>query len=298
MTISQSLFSTISCSSVLKEGDGSRLQVLSPEQPLIVVGTLYANFNVESVVVAESLGPYSRHVVRFLGLDEVLSGLVTRPEILWPYLMKATVSDVAKNVSYVHGENTLSDALEAMRRQNYGVLIVLNKEAEFLGVLNLLMVLRLMHKREAIRAVLRKISLRDIVGNKYPTIRVSREESVHSVIHQMLNRRVRRLLVDGTGKIISDRGIICFLMGSAAKLESLRDRPYLLLDEPLSSLESYFESPGACASGDTVEEVLIELLRSEAKCVLVDGGQGIATPWDLTVKLHQFIAENPVPSPA
>jgi CBS domain-containing protein len=298
MSVSQSLFDTISCSSVLKEGDGSRIHVLSPEQPLIIVGALYASLDVESVVVAENFGLSTRQVVRFLGGDAVLRALVTRPETLWPYLMKAAVSDVARSVSYVQGENTLSDALQAMRRQGYGTLIVLNKEAEFLGVLNLLMILRVMHRREVFRAVLGKIKLSDIIANNYATIKVSKDETVLGAVYHMLNRGVRRLLVDGEDKVVSDKSIIRYLMGSAAPLESLRDQPYLLLDEPLSSLESYFESPGACSSGDTVEEVLKELLKSEAKCVLVDGGQGIATPWDLTVKLHQFITENPVPSPA
>jgi predicted transcriptional regulator len=297
MSSSQSIFLTISCASLLKDTDHRRVIVIAPDQPIIVVGALYANFGVDAVVIQESGPLTARQAVRLVSGEDVLKSFVINPGSSWPYLMKAAGSDLARGLSYVQAENSLGEALEAMERQRYGTVVVVNRNGEFAGVLTVSMVMRFMQENTELRAVLRKIRLRDIV-RPYPPITVSPEETLNYAINKMLNSQVRRLVVEGHWKILSDRSIIRFLMRNAAALESLRDQPYSLLEAPIASLGSHLERPAACSYQDSLDEVLENVLASEALCALVGGNEGIVTPWDLTVRLYRFISENKVPSPA
>ncbi len=297
MSSSQSIFLTISCASILKETDHRRVEFIAPDQPIIVVGALLANFGVDAVVLQESEPLTARQAVRLVSSEDVLRSFVIKPGSLWPYLMKAAVSDLARSLSYVQAENSLGEALETMERQRYGTVIVVNRNGEFAGVLTVYTVMRFMQERAEIRAVLRKIRLRDIV-RPYPPITVSPEETLNYAINKMLNSQVRRLVVEGHWKILTDRGIIRFLMSNAAAIESLRDQPYSLLEAPIASLSSHLQRPAASSYEDSLEEVLEKVLASEALCALVGGNERIVTPWDLTVRLYRFISENKVPSPA
>ncbi len=297
MSSSQSIFLTISCDRLLKDTDHRRVEVIAPDQPIIVVGALLANFGVDAVVLKEIEPLTARQAIRFVSGEDVLKSFVINPGSLWPYLMKAAVSDLARNLSYVQAENSLGEALEAMERQRFGTVVVINRNGEFVGVLTIYMVMRFMLERAEIRAILRKIRVRDIV-RPYPPITVSPEETLNYAINKMLNSQVRRLVVEGHWKILSDRGIIRFLMSNAASLESLRDQSYSLLEAPIASLSSHLERPAASSYEDSLEEVLEKVLASEALCALVGGNERIVTPWDLTVRLYRFISENKVPSPA
>jgi len=296
MSSSQSIFLTISCASLLKDTAHRHVEVIAPDQPIIVVGALLANFGVDQVVLQESKPFTARQAVRIVSGEDVLKSFVINPGFSWPYLMKAAVSDLARSVSYVLAENSLGEALEAMERQRYGTVAVVNRNGEFVGLLTVYMVMRFILERAEIRAVLRKIRLRDIV-RPYPPITVSPEETLNYAINKMLSSQVRRLVVEGHWKILSDRGIIRFLMGNAAVLESLRDQPHSLLERPIASLGVTLERPAFSNYEDSLEEVLENVLASEALCALVGGNERIVTPWDLTVRLYRFISENKVPSP-
>ncbi len=110
-------------------------------------------------------------------------------------------------------------------------------------------------------------------------ISVTRDATIRDSISLMLERRVRRLFIQGTGSFVSDREIISYLF-SPRKLQETKDNQATML------------------SGKVIEARPVEALRIEADLPLAEAAQlvtqtqggtltcrnGIASTWDIIMK--------------
>jgi hypothetical protein len=97
----------------------------------------------------------------------------------------------------------------------------------------------------------------------------------------MLHKKIRRVVLEGGEYVITDRGIMQYLVSNQA-LEMLRDNPTKLMNTPLDELTQYIGRP-EILSGDThISTAFKKLVEKEPYTVLTEERKHILTPWDIT----------------
>jgi CBS domain-containing protein len=110
--------------------------------------------------------------------------------------------------------------------------------------------------------------------------------TLFDLIGVMLRRRVRRVVLEGGEYVITDRGVLQYIVSNQA-LEMLRDNPEKLMNTPLDELTQYLGRP-EILSGDThISTALKKLVEKEPYTVLTEERKHILTPWDITKLLKQ-----------
>jgi CBS domain-containing protein len=167
----------------------------------------------------------------------------TSPERLWAALYKTPVYDLGWLTLQAETAMSLEDLVAGMRARGWGYALVHHGETQHLiGVLD---VARFLVSSGA----LEKTSLRllDIAtGN---VVSVGRDSTLFDLIGVMLHKKVRRVVLEGGDYVITDRGILQYIVSNQA-LEMLRDNPEKLMNTPLDELTPYVGRP-EILSGDT-----------------------------------------------
>jgi CBS domain-containing protein len=205
---------------------------------------------------------------------------LTSPEKLWAALYKTPVYDVGWLTLQAETTKSLKDLVTGMRARGWGYAVVHHGETQHLiGVLD---VARFLVSSGA----LEKTSLRllDIaMGN---VVSVRRDSRLFDLMGVMLRRRVRRVVLEGGEYVITDRGVLQYLVSNQA-LEMLRDNPTKLINTPLDELTQYVGRP-EILSGDThISTALKKLVEKEPYTALTEERKHILTPWDITKLLKQ-----------
>jgi hypothetical protein len=95
---------------------------------------------------------------------------------------------------------------------------------------------------------------------------------------------VRRLFVTESERVLSDRGVIKWLL-SPANLGKLRDAPNSVLGSPVGSLGTILHKT-VFVEKDLDAAIALQLINKEdARCLITDDRKMILTPWDLTISL-------------
>jgi CBS domain-containing protein len=204
----------------------------------------------------------------------------TSPERLWAALYKTPVYDVGWLTLQAETTKSLEDLVAGMRARGWGYAVVHHGETQHLiGVLD---VARFLVSSGA----LEKTSLRllDIATGNVVSVR--RDSRLFDLIGVMLRRRVRRVVLEGGEYVITDRGVLQYIVSNQA-LEMLRDNPEKLMNTPLDELTQYVGRP-EILSGDThISTAFKKLVEKEPYTVLTEERKHILTPWDITKLLKQ-----------
>jgi CBS domain-containing protein len=246
---------------------------------------------IEALVVLKALEPAAILVVNkrgeavgVLGIYGVFTLLhevgSTSPEKLWAALYKTPAYDVDWLSLPVETTVSLEDLVADMRTRGLGFALV--RLGETIQLVNILDVSRFLVSSGA----LEKTSLRllDIaMGN---VVSVRRDFRLFDLIGVMLRRRVRRVVLEEGDYVITDRGILQYLVSNQA-LEMLRDNPTKLMNTPLDELTQYVGRP-EILSGDThISTALKKLVEKEPYTALTEERKHILTPWDITKLLKE-----------
>ena len=114
-----------------------------------------------------------------------------------------------------------------------------------------------------------------------PVLSVRREDTLKEVLQVMLKHKKRRVLLYESRSVISDRGILNFLI-SSNNYEHFKEDPSELLEVTASELPSSF--PPFVDSGMSIIEAARLMNPDYGDCLICD--KGLVTFWDLVVKLE------------
>jgi len=200
---------------------------------------------------------------------------LTSPEKLWAALYKTPVYDVGWLTLQAETTKSLKDLVTGMRARGWGFASVRLEGAQHL--VSILDVARFLVSSGALERM--SLRLLDIATGNVVSVR--RDSRLFDLIGVMLRRRVRRVVLGGGEYVITDRGIMQYLVSNQA-LEMLRDNPTKLINTPLDELTQYVGKP-EILSGDTpISTALKKLVEKEPYTLLIEERKHILTPWDIT----------------
>ncbi len=131
-------------------------------------------------------------------------------------------------------------------------------------------------------AKITNVRARDKASN--PLVSVSENLSVMDTIQTMLDKHVRRLFVKESGLVVSDRGIIKWLL-SPVNLGRLRDSPGEILDSPIKSMGPMLHKPVFVDPELDAASALSWINAEDGRCLITKDRKMILTPWDLTISM-------------
>jgi CBS domain-containing protein len=204
----------------------------------------------------------------------------TSPERLWAALYRTPLHDVDWLTLQTETAMSLEDLVTGMRARGWGYALVHHGETQHLiGVLD---VARFLVSSGALERM--SLRLLDIAtGN---VVSVGRDSTLFDLIGVMLHKKVRRVVLEGGDYVITDRGILQYIVSNQA-LEMLRDNPEKLMNTPLDELTPYVGRP-EILSGDThISTAFKKLVEKEPYTVLTEERKHILTPWDITKLLKE-----------
>jgi CBS domain-containing protein len=204
----------------------------------------------------------------------------TSPERLWTALYKTPLHDVDWLTLQTETTTSLEDLVTGMRARGWGYAVIHHGETQHLiGVLD---VARFLVSSGALERM--SLRLLDIAtGN---VVSVGRDSTLFDLIGVMLHKKVRRVVLEGGDYVITDRGILQYIVSNQA-LEMLRDNPEKLMNTPLDELTPYVGRP-EILSGDThISTAFKKLVEKEPYTVLTEDRKHILTPWDITKLLKE-----------
>ncbi|MEM0481582.1 MAG: CBS domain-containing protein [Nitrososphaerota archaeon] len=254
---------------------------VSSRQPALVAGALLASQGASHVVVADHGQSEEQYIVEGVITGREILGLLAKNHEVWRHVMRVTSGEISRPVPSLDRRESLAALFGLMSEFGVGFALVNDRRP---GMLDLLTVLRYSAAKRPLWSFLRSYRAADVCSGP-EVLSIESDQTVLESIHLMLNKGVRRLVVEDRHAILSDRSVVKFLFGSIQNMELTRDSPERLFNLPVGELDEFLLHPAVVASGDDLEIVLDRLLASEAKCCLLEDGGGIITPWDLTVKL-------------
>jgi predicted transcriptional regulator len=153
----------------------------------------------------------------------------TSPERLWAALYRTSLHDVDWLALQTETTKSLEDLVTGMRARGWGYAVVHHGETQHLiGVLDVARFL-------VSSGVLEKTSLRLVDIATENVVSVGWDSRLFDLIGVMLRRRVRRVVLEGGDYVITDRGVLQYIVSNQA-LEMLRDNPTKLMNTPLDEL--------------------------------------------------------------
>jgi hypothetical protein len=97
------------------------------------------------------------------------------------------------------------------------------------------------------------------------------------------DKHVRGLFVRESEQVVSDRGVIKWLL-SPANLGKLRDAPEEALGSPVRKLGPMLHKP-LFVKEEIAAAALQWISKGDARCLITENRKMILTPWDLTISL-------------
>jgi len=204
----------------------------------------------------------------------------TSPERLWAALYRTPLDDVDWLTLQTETTTSLEDLVTGMRMRGWGYAVVHHGETQHLiGVLD---VARFLVSYGALERT--SLRLLDIATGNVVSVR--RDLTLLDFIGVMLRRRVRRVVLEEGDYIITDRGILQYIVSNQA-LEMLRDNPTKLLETSLDALTPYLKKPEILRGETPISTAFKKLVEKEPYTVLTEERKHILTPWDITKLLEK-----------
>ncbi len=195
--------------------------------------------------------------------------LETRPRDYGSFL-KLPARKAALELSTIDVDSKISGLLRLFQKTKFGFAWV---ESEKLGGFASLRDLLELYGKGTIETHLK---LADLAS---PIFSLPKQTNIRSVLSEMFTRRIRRIFVEGSRSLVTDRSIIGYLF-SPSRLGITSERPETLLEVRLGDLETLEPLK---VSGTLSAKKGAGLIADQSQETLVCE-RGVITPWDLIMK--------------
>lgn len=253
----------------------SVLYSMNGEDPIILAGVHLSALEVEAVASLSRTGRADGIILGYCVLRLI------NATNLWSVFYKTKISTVRLPVLMVRPQDNLQRTVGVIMNKGWGYAVVVdseNKPTNLVGLLDL----AAFYLKSGVASHLAGVRVDDKASAQLFTI--SEDVTVLAAIQTMLDRHTRRLFVKKSELILSDRGVIKWLL-SPSNMTKLRDSPKQVLATRVSSISEILHTP-SFVDPETDGVTALELItKNDAHCVITRDLQHILTPWDLTVKL-------------
>jgi hypothetical protein len=241
--------------------------VVQPSTEMLIAVSLLRFHQVDAVPIEFKISR-KNHLAVF-GYSCLSKLLETRTQDYGKFL-KLPAIKAALKLSAVDIDNSVLELLEVFQKTKFGFAWV---NSERLGGFASLRDLLKLYEKNSISTPLKLADLSS------PIISLPSRASVKVVLSELFSRRIRRIFVDGTNLLVTDRRIIGHIF-SPANIEKASVRPQSLLEMSLGEVEA-FRPPKV--SGKLSAKKGAQLLGGESdECLITE--KGVVTPWDLIMK--------------
>ncbi len=259
----------------LLEESACTLYRVGEQEPIISAGLHLSHLDVEGVVAT---GPDGRPTGIIIGYNVLR---LLNPRTVWSTFYNTRVADSKMPVLLARPEDGLHSIVRGILNHGWGYAIVVNKGGAPTNLVGLLDIAEFLVK-SGFSAKVTNVRAREKASN--PLISIGEGASVMEAVERMLERHVRRLYVTESELVVSDRGVIKWLL-SPANLGRLRDAPNEVLESPISSLGPMLHRPVFVEADMDAASALKLINGQDARCLITRDRKMILTPWDLTISL-------------
>lgn len=241
--------------------------VVQPNTEMLLAVSLLRFHQIDALPIEFKIAQKKRLAV--FGYSCLSKLLKSRPQEYGEFL-HLPAKKAALKLSTIDVDEEVSSLLHVFQDTKFGFAWV---ESEKLGGFASLRDLLELYDEGTIETSLR---LSDLAS---PIFSLSSKTNIKNVLRAMFERRIRRIFVEGSNSLVTDRRIIGYLF-SPSRLGITSENPKALLDVSLGDLEAFkplkvrgalSAKKGASLIGDQSEECLV--------CET-----GVVTPWDLIMK--------------
>lgn len=263
-----------SISSIL-EAAPCTLYKVSEEEPVISAGLHLSQLDIEGVVAVDQAGKPTGIVLGYNVLRLI------NPKSVWSTFYQTRIEDSKMRVLLAKPEDDLQGVVKSIMSNGWGYAIVVGPSGAPTNLIGLLDIAQFLVK-SGYTARVKNVRAKDKGTN--PLIAVGEDLSVMTTIETMLDKHVRRLFVKDSGLVVSDRGIIKWLL-APANLGRLRDSPREILESPIKSMGPMLHKPVFVEPDLDAASALTWINAEDGRCLITKDRKMILTPWDLTISL-------------
>ena len=203
----------------------------------------------------------------------ILSNLINTQPAHYERFMDSPCSESALLIGSASENDDIVSLLHVFESSTLGYSAIQNSERKLIGMLSVVDVLQLYENR----IFTSDLFIADVASS--PIFGLRPETPLRKAVNAMVTRKFRRILIEGTKKIVSDSDIINFLfeVDESGKVKFLSNR---LMDGNLSDLHG--EEPPTIRPNEPIASVAKIITDAYHNCLLTDSS--ITTPWDIVLK--------------
>jgi len=264
----------VSIKSIL-ETSPCTLYRVNEDEPIISAGLHLSHLDVEGVVSVDRAGKPTGIIIGYNVLR------LTNAKTVWSTFYQTRIKDSKMRVLLAGPEDDVQTIVKSILNHGWGYAIVVNPSGAPTNLVGLLDIAEFLVK-SGFTTKVTNVRARDKASN--PLISISEEVSVMAAIETMLDKHVRRLFVRESELVVSDRGMIKWLL-SPTNLGRLRDAPSEVLASSVGSLGPMLHKPVFVEHDLDAARALQLINKEDARCLITDDRKMILTPWDMTISL-------------
>ncbi len=177
-------------------------------------------------------------------------------------------------LSVVDAEADLEDLLRVVDKTGFGFVCLDGKDKHEVGAFVGLSDLVGLYQKGLVKS---DLTIGDVSSS--PIFSLPQNTSLKRALGEMIEHGMRRVLIEGTSSVVTDRSIINHIF-SVSKLSQASDSSYDLLGTTLAEIET--SQAGSVSSTAKLSEAAELMLQTRDHCLISE--KGIVTPWDLIIK--------------
>ena len=248
---------------------------INEDEPIISAGLHLSQLDVEGVVATDKDGKADGVILGYNVLR------LLNPKTLWTTFYQTKIVDSKMRVLLVKPGDEVRGVFKRILDHGWGYAIVVDAAGKPKNLIGLLDIANFMIK-SGFSAVVKNTRVRERGSN--PLVTTTESATVLAAIGVMLDKHVRRLFVRESELILSDRGLIKWIL-SPANVGRLRDSPQEVLGSPVSSMRPMLHKPSFVEYDTDAATALKKIYDEDARCLITNDRKMILTPWDLTISL-------------
>lgn len=203
----------------------------------------------------------------------ILSNLINTQPSHYDRFMDSPCSESALLIGSASENDDIVSLLHVFESSTLGYSAIVNAEHKLIGLLSIVDVLQLYENN----IFTSDLFIADVASS--PIFGLRPETPLRKAVNAMVTRKFRRILIEGTKKIVSDSDIIDFLfeVDESKKVKFLSNK---LLDGNLSDVHA--QEPPTIRPNEPIASVAKIIADAYHNCLLTDSS--ITTPWDIVLK--------------
>ena len=251
------------------------LYKVNEQEPIISAGLHLSQLDVEGVVAVDKDGKPTGIIIGYNVLR------LTNAKTVWSTFYQTRIADSKMRVLLARPEDEVQTIVKSILNHGWGYAIVVDPKGAPTNLVGLLDIADFLVK-SGLTAKVTNVRARDKASN--PLISISENAEIMGAVETMLDKHVRRLYVKESELVVSDRGIIKWLL-SPANLGRLRDSPKEILQAKVKSLGPMLHKPVFVEQDIDAATALRWINKEDARCLITNDRKMILTPWDLTISV-------------